>query len=409
MPTLLIVEPDPLMAESVAEHLQAHVNVLAETAHSLEAAREKIDGFPGNYLTLILNLSLSPENYAPFPKIPTIVITGRIPTSAKKIAFASNVLDYIPDYNGYNLEYITQLVKRALYADESKILIADDERTTLNLMHRLLANKGYVVHKAGRATEVLDYVRTNPDIRMLIIDGDICEQKDFDLIRTLRQDFKKNQLSIIALCERSKEFQRTMLLRSGVNDCIEKPFRIEDFQVRVMNNLQLVEVLKELTEHSNRDFLTQLYNRRYFFEIGSTLYENYKRGALHLTLAMLDIDHLKTINDTHGHLIGDKAIKTVAEVLTTNLRATDVLARLGGEEFCVLSTDVKPNEARNLFERIRKEVHKQSLSTPRGSIRFSVSIGVTTGIAPSFEDMIHAGDMLLYEAKQQGRNRVVHR
>ena len=408
MPTLLIVEPDPLMAESVAEHLQAHLNVLAETVDSLERAHNTINAFPGNYLALLLNLSLSPENYAPFPKIPTIVITGKIPTSAKKIAFASNVLDYIPDYNGYNLEYITQLVKRVLYADESKILIVDDERATLKLMHKLLANKGYVVREAGRASEVLDFVHSNEDIRMLIIDGDICEQKDFELIKALRQDLKKNQLSIIALCERSKEFQRTMLLRSGVNDCIEKPFRIEDFQVRVMNNLQLVEVLKELTEHSNRDFLTQLYNRRYFFEIGSTLYENYKRGALQLTLAMLDIDHLKTINDTYGHLIGDKAIKTVADVLTKNLRATDVIDRLGREEFCVFSTDVKPNEAKNLFDRIREEVHRQTLSTPCGTIHCSVSIGVTTGMAPSFEDMIHAGDMLLYQAKQQGRNRVVH-
>ncbi len=408
MPTILIIEPDPLLAESVTEHLQAHLNVLSETADSLEAARQLIEAFPGNYLTIILNLCLSPDNYAPFPNIPTIVVTGKIPTSAKKIAFASNVLDYILDYNGYNLEYITQLVKRVLFADESKILIVDAEPVNLKLMRKLLGNKGYAVIEADNAPETLALIQSHQDISMLLIDGDICEPKDFDLVRSIRQDFKKNQLSIIALCERSKEFQRTMLLRSGVNDCIEKPFRIEDFQVRVMNNLQLVEVLKELTEHSNRDFLTQLYNRRYFFEIGSTLYENYKRGALHLTLAMLDIDHLKTINDTHGHLFGDKAIKTVAEVLTKNLRATDVIARLGGEEFCVLSTDVKPNEAQNLFERIREEVHRQTLSTPSGTIHCSVSIGVTTGIAPSFEDMIHAGDMLLYQAKEQGRNRVVH-
>jgi len=407
MSKILYIESDYLLAESVAEHIKAHLAINSEIVASVTAAREKFSQNNGNYLAVILNMELSPDDYAPFEKIPTIVVTGSRPTSAQKIAFAGNVLDYIPDCSGYNLEYIIQLLKRGLFADSNKMLIVEDERTSLTLMRNLLSNKGYCVLEARNGKEALAHLETEPDIRLMLIDGDICEKDNFNLIRTIRQDYKKNQLSIITLCERASDYQRVATLRNGASDCIDKPFKIEEFHVRVMNNLQLVEVLRELTESSNRDFLTRLYNRRHFFEIGSKLYENFKRGALKLTLAMIDIDHLKTINDTYGHLTGDRAIKTVARVLTGNLRATDVVARLGGEEFCVLCTDVKEGEAMTIFERIRQAVAGQTLSLKQQTLQFSISIGVTSQSQPSLEEMLHAADILLYQAKEKGRNTVV--
>jgi diguanylate cyclase (GGDEF)-like protein len=407
MSKILFIEPDRALAESVAGQIEAHLAIRSEIVASVAAAGERFQENDGNYLAIVLNLQSSPENYAPFEKIPTIVVTGSLPTSPKKIAFASNVLDYVPDYTGYNLEYMIQLLKRGLFAESSKLLIVDDEPASLNLMRNLLSNKGYSVIPAKSGKKALEHLENDPDIRLMLIDGDICEAYGFSLIRTIRQTHKKNQLSIIPLCERSKDYQRVTLLRNGASDCIDKPFKIEEFHVRVMNNLQLVEVLMELTEHSRRDFLTRLYNRRYFFEIGAKLYENFRRGALKLTLAMIDIDHLKTINDTHGHLTGDTAIKTVAEMLSANLRATDVIARLGGEEFCVLCTDVKAGEAVNIFERIRRSVAEKPIPSERGEFHFSISTGVTEKIHESFEDMIHAADMLLYRAKENGRNLVV--
>lgn len=407
MSKILFIEPDRLLAESVADHIKAHLSIGSEIFDTLEAAGKAFSQRNAGYMAVILNLRASPDNYAPFENIPTIVITGSIPTSPRKIAFAGNVLDYVPDYSGYNLEYIIQLLKRGFFADSSKLLIVEDEPATRNLMRNLLSNKGYCVLSAKTGTEAVSLLEKDPDIRLMLIDGDICEKNSFNLIRTIRQDHKKNQLSIIPLCERSKDYQRVSLLRNGANDCIDKPFRIEEFHVRVMNNLQLVEVLRELTENSNRDFLTQLYNRRHFFEIGNKLYENFKRGVLSLTLAMIDIDHLKPINDSHGHLVGDKAIKAVAEVLTANLRATDVIARLGGEEFCVLCTDVKPGEAAKIFERIRLFVAGRRVTFPDGELSFTISTGVTGKINTSFEAMLHAADMLLYQAKEKGRNMVI--
>jgi len=407
MSKILFIEPDRLLAESVAEHIESHLNLGSEIVESLEAASDCFLNNSGDYLAIILNLALSPDNYAPFDKIPTIVVTGSLPTSANKIAFASNVLDYVPDYTGYNLEYIIQLLKRGLFAESSKLLIVDRESVNISLMRKLLSNKGYSVIEARSGKEALNNLEADPDIRLMLVDGDICEENGFELIRSIRQQYKKNQLSIIPLCERANDYQRVSLLRNGASDCIEKPFKIEEFHVRVMNNLQLVEVLRELTENANRDFLTRLFNRRHFYEIGSKLYENARRGTLRLTLAMIDIDHMKTINDTHGHLTGDKALKTVSDGLLANLRATDVIARLGGEEFGVLCTDVKPGEAANIFERIRRLIAETRIPLETGHCRFTISTGVTEKMGTDFESMIHDADMLLYQAKEQGRDRVV--
>lgn len=407
MPRILYIEPDRMLAESVAEHISAHLAIHADIVASLAAAQEQFSRDHGNYMAVILNLALSPEDYAPFESIPTIVITGGRPTSARKIAFATNVLDYIPDCSGYNLEYLIQLLKRGLFADSNKMLIVEDEPASRKLMRNLLSNKGYSVIEARSGKEALACLENEPNIHLMLIDGDICEKANFSLIRSIRQAYKKNQLSIIPLCERANDYQRVSLLRNGASDCIDKPFKIEEFHVRIMNNLQLVEVLRELTEHSNRDFLTRLYNRRHFFEIGGKLYENARRGALKLTLAMIDIDHLKTVNDTYGHLTGDRAIKAVARVLSGNLRATDLIARLGGEEFCVLCTEVKEGEAPVVFERIRHAVAQQALSLEQGGLNITVSAGVTSKTGTSLEEMLHTADMLLYQAKEKGRNRVV--
>lgn len=231
-------------------------------------------------------------------------------------------------------------------------------------------------------------------------------KNDFNLIRSIRENYKKNHLSIIPVCEKSKDYQRITLLRNGASDCIEKPFRIEDFHVRVMLNLQLVEVLGELTEQSNRDFLTRLYNRKYFFEIGKKLYENFKRGSLKLTVAMMDIDFLKHINDTYGHLAGDRAIRHVADKLSDELRDSDIIARLGGEEFAAICTNVDPGEEKPLFDRLRASIHEKPLHVGKHTLNISISTGVTSRIGTCFDDMLHTADKLMYRAKTGGRNLV---
>ncbi|MFO7861103.1 MAG: response regulator [Desulfosalsimonas sp.] len=247
MPNILIIESDPLLAESVAGHLHAHLKVSARIAQGVESAQKKVSDGSRPPVAVILNHWASPEDYAPLAGIPTIVVTNGVPVSAKQIAAFPNVLDYVPGAGGYHLDYILQLIKRVLFARNFKILLADPEKVNRTLMRRLLSHKGHFVTEARNEKEVRRDLQQHPDIRMLIIDGQMCADQNFALIRSIRNDFKKECLSVLALCEPQIEYQRLMLLRHGASDCIEKPIRIEEFQVRFMLNLELMETFFELT------------------------------------------------------------------------------------------------------------------------------------------------------------------
>ena len=123
---------------------------------------------------------------------------------------------------------------------------------------------------------------------------------------------------------------------------------------------------------------------------------------------MIDIDHFKKVNDTYGHDTGDKVINAVADILRANTSQNDMVARFGGEEFCVVLQNVAPSRALSVFENLRAKIEMCDVSVADGStIHCTVSIGVLLSPEESLEESINQADMLLYSAKQQGRNRVL--
>jgi diguanylate cyclase (GGDEF)-like protein len=168
---------------------------------------------------------------------------------------------------------------------------------------------------------------------------------------------------------------------------------------------------RQLLEAALRDGATRAFNRRYFLQRLTAEIRFAERHAQSLALIMLDIDHFKQLNDTHGHPIGDVILKRLVEVLQDALRAEDVLARYGGEEFAVLARGISPDSAITVGERLRKLVESASFVN---NIRVTVSAGIAVfpfaADAPKADDpaqkLIELADAALYRAKQTGRNRV---
>ncbi|QTF93708.1 diguanylate cyclase [Halomonas sp. BM-2019] len=156
------------------------------------------------------------------------------------------------------------------------------------------------------------------------------------------------------------------------------------------------------------DMLTGALNRRAFFEQGTAAQARALRHDEPLPLAMLDIDHFKALNDTHGHGAGDLALQAFAAACRECLRPYDLFARIGGEEFAVLLVDTTPDEARTILERLRQAVGAIELEVDEATLRFTVSLGLTT-LAPggSLEGALAEADRALYRAKHEGRNRIV--
>jgi diguanylate cyclase (GGDEF)-like protein len=169
--------------------------------------------------------------------------------------------------------------------------------------------------------------------------------------------------------------------------------------------LKKYRVEQKLKLASNHDPLTGSYNRRYFFESGEIIFQKNKRKTSTIAVIMLDIDNFKKINDTYGHSVGDIAIKEVPIILGANLRETDLVARFGGEEFCILLEDISLDKTKKLANRIVKLFKDNHILIANNEkINYTVSLGVAYGTSNSLTNMINLSDGALYESKNNGKN-----
>ncbi len=181
--------------------------------------------------------------------------------------------------------------------------------------------------------------------------------------------------------------------------------------VHVVRDMAATKALREEVERlATTDPLTGLPNRRSFLETLRGELDRSNRYGRPFAVVMLDLDHFKRVNDDYGHTAGDEVLKTLADVLRPAIRRTDVLARIGGEEFAILFPEATLRQAADACERLRLAVTHATVPVAgtRQSARFTVSFGVTEWAAggDTFEDLVRRADQALYDAKRTGRNRV---
>jgi len=162
---------------------------------------------------------------------------------------------------------------------------------------------------------------------------------------------------------------------------------------------------QELRERAEKDYLTGVFNRRAFFEILETEVARARRYERPLSLVMLDIDHFKKINDTYGHAVGDEVLKATARILQQSVRLSDVLARIGGEEFVILVPETTLQHTLDLAEKVRRAIESSSLLPNEEKVTISFGVAELDSTATIDELMIRV-DEALYQAKANGRNRV---
>jgi diguanylate cyclase (GGDEF)-like protein len=181
----------------------------------------------------------------------------------------------------------------------------------------------------------------------------------------------------------------------------------EVFIITIDDISDLEEQKEKIKEMANLDYLTKLYNRRYFFDVAGKIYENAKREINNVALAIVDIDHFKKINDTYGHDAGDFVLSSFADILKTNLRKADVICRYGGEEFCILMVTKSKDDAFGVIDTLRQIVEKKVFIFNEHEISFTFSGGICQSLENSLDEMIKKADEKLYEAKESGRNQII--
>lgn len=340
--------------------------------------------------------------------IPVIVLTGSVDDRRRQYFIERQVADYVSKNHPTGIDIVVRLIDRMQDNRHSQILVVDDSPAQRDYACSLLYRHGYQTVQAGNGAEGLRMLEEHPGIRLVLADYSMPRMDGLSMVQEMRRDWSPDELSIIGISGVGEKGILARFLKSGANDFLTKPFETEELFCRIDQNLDMLRHVREARDAANRDFLTRLYNRRYFFEQAAKLHARASRGELRLMIAMVDADHFKKINDAHGHQTGDEALVAMAEVLKRHAGTNGFPARFGGEEFVwiqVLEPDQDPDACLNA---VREDMAAIELHGPVGEpVPLSVSIGGTITPSTSIDHMLAIADQGVYLAKAQGRNRVV--
>ena len=413
MERILVVEDNKTLANLIAKKIQSTLNFEVDIAYKLSEAKLFLHKYQ-YFLTLLdINLPDAPDgevvDYVLKKGQHAIVLSANIDKEFRKKILQKNVIDYVNKGGIDDINYIIQTIVRLQKNRKHKVLVVDDSMVFRKQMNGFLKNLFYDVYTVAHGEEALGMLKTHPDISLMVTDYNMPVMNGLELVHEVRKEKSKNDLCIIAISGNNDEEVNALFLKHGANDYIKKPFSKEEFSCRINNSIEALENIHIITNHANRDYLTGLYNRRYFYENMQHYIEDISDTNEKFAVAMIDIDHFKKVNDTYGHDVGDKVIVHLAEILSSSTSYNDLVSRFGGEEFCLILKNINRYSAIDILERIRKDVESHAISAPNGdALKFTISIGATMFNADDgLDESINNADMMLYNAKNGGRNKVI--
>ncbi len=299
---------------------------------------------------------------------------------------------------------------------QQTIAIVDDDRAIRNLVKLFLKRAGYEVMEftnGGDARQELPTAHWD----LAILDRRLPDMDGVVLANELKTDPDLRNRFVIMLTGEADQQDKIEGLDLGADDYITKPFHAPELMARIRAGLRIVALQNELIAANRRlerlsitDGLTELFNHRFFQDELARHFSESARYERPLSLALIDLDFFKKINDTYGHAVGDQVLKTVARIFAESIRDSDLAARYGGEEFAVIMPETEMKDALTFAEKIRALVEQTPVVTDQGEVRATVSIGVSSAPHPDIatpKGLIEDADDSLYRAKEGGRNRVM--
>ncbi|MEE8203015.1 MAG: PleD family two-component system response regulator [Alphaproteobacteria bacterium] len=303
-------------------------------------------------------------------------------------------------------------------ANESKarILLIEDLPGDAKLVREVLSREHEVVHVTD--TETALRTASIEPFDLIIISVELKDSDGLRLCSQLRSRDVTRNLPLLVLIAENATTKLAKALDLGVSDYLYKPIDSNELIARTRNQVRhkRYQDILRTTYHRSislavTDTLTGLYNRLYLTSHLGSLLERVVEEDKPLAIAMIDVDHFKDVNDRHGHAVGDEVLREIAHRLDQFSRATDLVARLGGEEFVIVMPETTVEAAQLVTARLRREVASAPFGTTpvAGGLAVTVSIGVAgmLGDDDTPESLLKRADDALYAAKRGGRNRVI--
>jgi two-component system chemotaxis response regulator CheY len=293
-----------------------------------------------------------------------------------------------------------------------KVLIADDDALSRKILQDALLEWGYDIVVARDGKEAWTILERADRPNMAVLDWMMPGMYGVEICSRLRTLNLTNYIYVILLTAKNKREDIIKGLESGADDYVIKPFNYEELKLRLKIGRRIIELEQNIMRLANTDYLTGLLNRRAFLKRMTRELERCQRERAHLGIIIMDIDQFKQINDKYGHQVGDLVLQEVSATLVNSCRGYDFSGRYGGEEFILCLPGADKWSTYQIAERMRSSIECQKILLPdkKNYIKVTASFGVAAMLPDqpkSLDELIKQADDALYQAKNEGRNRVI--
>jgi diguanylate cyclase (GGDEF)-like protein len=297
-----------------------------------------------------------------------------------------------------------------------KILIADDSVIDRHILENSLRKWSYEVTTACDGIEAWELLQ-NPDApRLAVLDWMMPGLTGVEICRRLRQESRGAYTYVLLLTSRSEKEDLVEGMESGADDYITKPFDNHELKVRLRAGRRIVELQAELVAarealrvQATTDALTRTWNRYSILEILEKELSRAQREYSFVGVILADLDHFKVVNDTYGHVAGDAVLHESVRRMQGSMRGYDSIGRYGGEEFLIVLPGCDDTATQEHAERLRIALSSEPMNLGENRVILTASFGCTVvppGMQPTVGQVVHWADEALYNAKDEGRNRV---
>lgn len=289
--------------------------------------------------------------------------------------------------------------------EDKKILVIDDDVLLLELIRKNMEEEGYNVILCSDSFFAIKILKER-EISLVVLDMILPNIDGFQITKIIREI--DPLLPIIIISERDDIETKINVLKIGADDYITKPINMKELCARIDRALDRS---NNYNMFSIEDGLTGVYTKEYFWDRASEKKALYNRNKKTFSIAFIDVDNFKEINDNLGHLIGDQILKCFAQALKTTLRSTDLIFRFGGDEFIIIFPETGEKDAKLVMERFKMRKKCEACDKDGcftlNNLKFSAGITEIKGEHDIIEKMIERADKALYEGKTKGGNKIL--